>query len=166
MQTSCIKDPSNDPFLIIRNWQVLACDGNHCAAALLSFFTSWHNHKLKASGQTKRYNDVAETHGNSRSQYEGVIQWHSVEQLKAGLLGMYSSDSIQSAILLLCNKGFVQRTRNPVERYHFDRTGHYELFPSVVNTWINANCSGSTPLCESVTTRGVTQAEAEAEEKR
>jgi hypothetical protein len=51
-QTSCIRHPSNTRFLKIYQWQLDFCDGNACAAALMSYFEFCHNGKLQQLQQT------------------------------------------------------------------------------------------------------------------
>ena len=81
-RTSCIRHPESEPVLVIHQWQVRACDGNTCAAALLSFFEYWHNIKVEHRLKAAEANDIAEQHGEARSQDETLWQFHTEEQLE------------------------------------------------------------------------------------
>ncbi len=138
MRTSCINHPAKEPLLIIRAWQVQACNGDHCAAALLSFFEYWHNIKLEQAGKAVEANDVAEKHGVDRTQDESLVQWHTNEQLAAGMLGLYSKRKIIEAVTKLAEKGFIRVFRNPNPRFAFDNTNHFIFNDSAVNDWLEA----------------------------
>ncbi len=127
MRSSCIPHPEKEALVIIRAWQVKACDGNHCAAALLSVFEYWHNVRLAQSEKSAKQNDIAEMHGDSRTQDESLYQFHTEEDLENNLLGLYKKSSIRKAIALLLSKGFVSVYNNPNPRYRFDRTRYFLL---------------------------------------
>lgn len=141
MKTSCINHPAKEPLIIIRKWQVEACDGNHCAAALLSFFEYWHNIRLEQSIKAAQANDIAERHGDGRTQDESFIQWHSSNDLERGLLGLYAHGKIAEAVNLLSGKGFIRTLRNPNPRYKFDATKHFVFNEDAVNEWIESRSS-------------------------
>ena len=141
MKTSCINHPAKEPLIIIRKWQVEACDGNHCAAALLSFFEYWHNIRLEQSIKAAQANDIAERHGDGRTQDESFIQWHSSNDLERGLLGLYAHGKIAEAVNLLSGKGFIRTLRNPNPRYKFDATKHFVFNDDAVNEWIESRSS-------------------------
>lgn len=136
MRTSCVQHPAAEPLIIIRQWQVEACGGNHCAAGLLSFFEYWHNIKQEQSAKARQANDVAEKHGDQRSQDESVVQWHNSRELESGLLGLFGKMKIAEAIELLKGKGFIRVFRNPNPRYKFDATKHFVFESDRVNEWL------------------------------
>ena len=57
MRTSSIQDPERNHFLMIREWQVRLCDGDYCAAALISFFRYVHDWKLEQGQQAMAANN-------------------------------------------------------------------------------------------------------------
>ncbi len=132
MKSSCIQYPADEPILLIRESQVMVCDGNVCAAALLSFLEYWHNIKLEQRRKARQANDIAEKVGDDRGQDEGLLQFHSAEDLHMGLLGLYSRDTIRKAIALLVAKGFISVHKNPRPRYGFDRTHHFLFHPDAL----------------------------------
>lgn len=141
MRSSCINHPSREPLLILRQWQVEACDGNHCAAALLSFLEYWHNIRLEQAVKAAQANDVAERHGDERTQNESLVQWHNSAELEDGLLGLFARGKIAESIVLLESKGFIRVSRNPNPRYKFDATKHFVFEDGAVNEWIAARVS-------------------------
>lgn len=122
--------------LVIRAWQVKACDGDHCAAALLSFFEYWHNVKAESADKAEQANEVAEKAGEPAIHDATIIQWHTSAQLRDGLLGLYQPARIAQALDLLAGKGFIRVFDNPNPRLKFDRTKHFEFISSEVNAWL------------------------------
>jgi hypothetical protein len=128
-RVSCIAHPSGDYFVIVRQWQIAACDGNACAAALLSFFESWHN--------TRR--DTVD-----RDASASLWQNHTEKEIESGIF-FYKRTAISEGIKILEEKGFIEQGKNPDRRYSFDRTRFFLFKPEVVNGWLNSrNGSPST----------------------
>lgn len=138
MKTTCINHPPNEPLLLIRQWQVEACDGDHCAAAILSFLEYWHNIKMEQATKSGQANDVAERHGDGRTQDESLTQWHTSAELEKGMLGLFATRKISEGVELLKAKGFIRVFRNPNPRYKFDATKHFVFEDGAVNEWINS----------------------------
>lgn len=127
MESSCISWPKKERLVLMRASQILLCDGDHCAAGLLSFFEHGHNYKLEAQREATHRNNVAQQHGEEGVQDTSLLQYHTEEELRVGLLGLYGTSTIRRAIALLVTKGFLSVHQNPNPRYRFDRT-HYFLF--------------------------------------
>jgi|GEM_PF-4841130 len=142
MKTTCINHPKNEPILLIRWWQLVFCEGNYCAAALLSFFEYWHNIKLEMKRKNQQLNDIAEMHGDERSQDETLIQFHTEGQLRFGILFLYSNKAIREALKLLEAKGVIETTSNPNPKYKFDKTKYFIFHPEVINEWLAKNYPG------------------------
>ena len=148
MKTSCIPTLPDDRFVVIRRSWVAICQDNHCAAALLNFFVSWHDWKIENQPRVKRENDVALNHGVEPSTHNSLIQHHTIAELKDGLCALYSDKTIQKAIGLLVSLGFIKQSRNPDKRYKFDQTKHYLVMPDLVKSALaafgkNAECNKS-----------------------
>jgi hypothetical protein len=109
-----------------------------CAAALMSFFEYWHNIKLEMSQRNKVSNDIANRHGDDRINDETTLQFHSLEELSYGMLGLYSVNSIKKARQTLVNLGVISEHRNPSDRYKFDRTIYYQFYPETYSEWLNS----------------------------
>jgi len=138
IKSSCVPNIENDRFVVVRRSWVSICQGNHCAAALLNFFVSWHDWKIENQPRAKRENDVAMNHGVQPSQNTSLIQHHTIAELKDGLVGLYSDKTIQKAINLLVDLGFIQKSRNPDPRYKFDQTKHYLVITDLIKSALSA----------------------------
>lgn len=135
MNSSCISHPEREKLVIIRQWQIEFCEGNSCAAALMSFFEYWHNVKLDQSEKNAQFNNVAELHGDKRSQDEGLWQFHNEKQLEEGIL-IYKRDTINKAIDLLVSKQVLLVSRNPNPHYKFDKTRWFLFRPEIIKGWM------------------------------
>ena len=127
MKSSCISWPEKEPLILIRRSQMQLCEGDHCAAALLSYFEHWHNIKLAHRQQAEHANRVAEQHGEQGMQDTSLLQFHTEEEFENGLLQLYGRKKIRQSIQFLMQKGFVTQHENPNSRFRFDKT-HYFLF--------------------------------------
>lgn len=136
MKTSCISHPEKESLLLIRAWQLQFCDGNACAAALLSFYEYWHGIKQEMTSKNKKANDIAQTHGDERSQDETLLQFHSYNELIEGILGVYGKGAVIAANRLLEEKRAISIHRNPNPRYSFDKTNYYLFHPEVCSAWL------------------------------
>ena len=138
MRSTCIHHPAHERLLIIRQWQLEFCEGNHCAAALLSLFEYWHNIRLDMRDKARQANQIAERHGAPGGQDESLLQFHSDDQLRAGLLRLYGTKKMRTARRLLAAKGVITECANPNPRYKFDKTVYFYFHPQVVNAWITS----------------------------
>jgi hypothetical protein len=136
MKTSCISHPENERLVIIRKWQVEFCDGNQCAAALLSFFEYWHSWKLTTDQYNHKTNNISELHGEGRLLSEDIYQYHSLGEMSEGILNLYGEKTIASAIKLLVGKGAISIHGNPNPRFHYDKTKYFCFYPEICNEWI------------------------------
>jgi hypothetical protein len=146
MKTTCIEHPTKEPLIVIRQWQIEACDGDTCAAALLSFFEYWHNIKLETSAKSEQANRVAKVHGEEGSQDTTLFQFHNGEELKIGILGIYAERNIREAIKALASKQFISIHRNPNPRYKYDNTKHFLFNPDEVNGWLQKYRNGAAKI--------------------
>ena len=154
MRSTCIQHPTREPLLIIRQWQLDFCEGDHCAAALLSMFEYWHNIRLDLSEQAQQANEAAHKHGKPAIHEESLLQFHSDEQLQAGLLKLYGTKKIREARSLLAAKSVITEHLNPNPRYAFDKTLYFEFHPEVVNAWLEQrrnppSATNTTPVAAS-----------------
>ena len=133
MRSSCITHPAREPLLVIRKSQVDFCQGNVCAAALLSFFEYWHNIRLDQAVKSEVENRIAEAHGEPPTQNVSLWQFHTAEELSEGIMGLYSRNKITEGIDLLVKLGAIEVGRNPNERYKFDNTRYFLLNPALIN---------------------------------
>lgn len=142
MRLGSIRHPEKEPLIKIHRWQIEICDGDVTAAALLSFFEYWHDIKEEFQVKAKRANDIAEIHGDPRSQDESLLQFHSEQELADGIM-IAKRDSIRKGIKLLEEKGFISIHKNPNPRYAFDRTRYFLFHPDPINQWLDSDARSS-----------------------
>src|SRR5262245_53255762 len=112
MRTSCISWLRDEPLILIRRSQLQLCDGNHCAAALMSYFEYWHNIKLGHQSQAEQANRMSQQHGETGVQDTSLLQFHTEAAMEEGLLGLYGRKTMRKAIDMLVDKGFVTICKN------------------------------------------------------
>ena len=133
MQTSCVQYPANDPVIVVHRSIFELCERNYTAAAVLSYFAYWHNIKLEMQAKARQANDVAESHGDKRTQDESLWQFHTEEDIEFHIMSA-SRKTIREAIRYLEERGFITTGSNPIPRYHFDKTRYILFHPDVVNS--------------------------------
>jgi hypothetical protein len=133
MKSRLVCHPANQPLVMARAWQIVACDGNGCAALLLNYFEYWHTVK---SEKLKNRNSI---NGLAKNANDKLMQYHTVEHLRRALFYMYGKDAISQGIQLLQQLGFVSIHANPLVKV--DRTRHFLFHPHMVNDWIVHNTS-------------------------
>jgi len=136
MKTSCISHPENERLVIIRKWQEEFCEGNICAAALLSYFEYWHNWKLNSDEYNKKLNRVSEMHNEKGILSEEVLQYHTLQEIADGILNIYGNKAISEALKFLESKNAISVHSNPNPRYYYDKTKYFQFYPDVCNDWI------------------------------
>lgn len=136
MKSTCISHPEREPLVIIRKSQIEFCEGNQCAAAVMSYLEYWHNWKLDSDQYNKKSNEIAEIHGDPRSLNEDVYQFHTLNDISDGIMNLYSTKSISEALKLLELKKVITIHRNPNPRYHYDKTKYFRFYPDVYNSWL------------------------------
>jgi hypothetical protein len=134
--TSCIRQPESSRFIQLHEWQVKFCQKNHCAAFLLSFFSSWHDWKIKHDEYYRRYNDIAEAHGDGRPHAESAYLFFTMDDFINALMGLFGKKSISEGLDLLVSLNVISIHKNPNPRYCFDKTKYFKFYPAVCNQWL------------------------------
>ena len=134
MKESCLLRIPRQRLTMLRQEYLTICDGDKGAALLLAFFEHGHNFKLKMQEKNIQANNVAEKHGDPRTQDEQLYQFYTMPQLQEGLLSIVGRPAIQKGIKILEEKKFISIHRNPIKRYHFDSTKHFLLHTKTVNS--------------------------------
>lgn len=137
MRSSCIVHPVRDSQIIIRHWQIEFCQGEHCAAALLSFYEYWHNIKLEIMKETIKANKIAKRHGEPETHNNTLLQFHTYDELVAGILNLYGRNVVISANKLLMKLGVISISKNPNSKYNWDKNRYIEFHPEVCNAWLH-----------------------------
>lgn len=122
--TSSVSRITNDQYIVIRASYVKVCNGNTVAAALISFFESWHNYKIKQIREWKKDGES----GKKPSTW----QHHTGQDLIRGIMGIGKRHSIDQAKEQLLQMGIITTGRNPDPRFSFDATIHYQFHPETV----------------------------------
>lgn len=143
MKSSCIRQPQNNRYIQVCEWQVQFCQGNHCAAFVLSHFIAWHNWKLNHDEYYHRVNNIAESHGDGRPHDQNAYLFFSMDEISEGILGTYGKNTINNALQLLEELGAISIHKNPNPRYHFDKTKYFIFYPEVCNVWIEKSNSNN-----------------------
>lgn len=135
MRSSCVSYPEREPLIIVRKSQIKICNGNKCAAALLSFFEYWHNIKLEQRQKNIAANDTAQKHDDARMQDESLYQFHTYDELINGVM-LYGRSAVIKGLAELESLGIISVHKNPNPKYTFDRTNFYLFHADVVNDLI------------------------------
>ena len=150
---SCIRQAQNNRYIQVCEWQIQFCQGNHCAAFVLSHFIAWHNWKLNHDEHYQRVNNIAELHGDARPHDKQAYLFFSMEEISTGILGIYGKNTINNALRFLATIGAISIHKNPNPRYNFDKTKYFIFYPEVCNVWIessyvsNAQAEPLEPMC-------------------
>lgn len=120
----------------MHEWQKQFCQENHCAAFLLSFFSAWHDWKLKNDVFYQRVNDITEAHGDGRPHNENAYLFFTMEDFTDALMGLFGKKSISDALDLLVSLQVISVHKNPNPRYCFDKTKYFKFYPGVCNQWL------------------------------
>ena len=140
MKSTCISHPARESMSQVRAWQAAFCTedvaneagvikrvDNPCAALFLNHFEYWHKIKIESLREIKHRNDIAENHGDGRPQTEDRFQYHTVEDIVAGIFGIYKRNKVVESADFLVKKGAISIHKNPTERYKFDKTKYLPL---------------------------------------
>jgi hypothetical protein len=137
--TTSVRHPDKNSYITLHEWQIRFCQGNHCAALLLSYFSAWHDWKLRNDQYYRRSNDIAEIHGDGRPNNENAYLFFTTEELIDGCMGLYGKKSVCDGLELLVSLNVISVHKNPNPRYHFDKTKYFQFYPQVCNRWIAKN---------------------------
>lgn len=128
---SSIQDPEGNPYLEIREWQVKLCEGDHCAAALLSFFKRGYDFQLCQPVVSVTGKQVPD---------ENIFQCYSYQDLNQGLLGVFDMPAILHAIKHLKDLGVIS-IRQTADAENFYAKWAYWFHPEVCRQWLENNDS-------------------------
>jgi hypothetical protein len=145
MNTSVLRYPKRDRFLRIHASLRVACKGNDCAAVLVPFFEYWHNFALDLEDYKNSRIDAENIIDASTSFIHSVLndavwQCHTDEDLKAGLMNHYKTDSINKALDVLEELRFI--SRDVPDRlkllYKTGRRKWFLLMTDNINDWFES----------------------------
>ncbi len=136
MKTSVLKHKAKDNIVILRESYLKICGDIH-SAILLSYFEYWHNVKVSMLSKNIQSNNIAERHGDTRTQDETLYQFHTNQEIYDECMGMISIKGIAKARKRLVELGFITEHKNPNPRYAFDNTTYFLLHDDVINSAIS-----------------------------
>lgn len=122
--------------LLLREEYLCVCEGNHCAAMILSQHEYWHKHRLENRQQAQSHNEGARRMGLPATQDTGLWVYRSHEQTKAELLNLFGEKAIGQAYKYLIKKGFLLTRLNPKQPW--DRKPQYLFNVAAVQSAVNA----------------------------
>ena len=120
----------------LREEYVDLCEGNHCAAMVLSQHEYWHKNRIGSRQQAKAHNEGAERKGQPPTQDTSLWVYKSHVQMQAELLGLFGEKAIGLAYKVLIAYGFVTTRFNPKQKW--DRRPQYLFMVDAVQNAIDA----------------------------
>jgi hypothetical protein len=113
------------PYTILRLDYLIICQGDGCAAKILSLFEAWTESKYDAIAQAQYHNQAAIKEGQEPTHDETNWLYNTLDHIRERLLGEHSGKSVQKALKNLENWGFIQTRFNP--NHKWDRTKQYQF---------------------------------------
>lgn len=136
MKTTCIQHPINEPFILIHRWQIEFCQGNYCAAALLSFYEYWHNMKLCFKNYPDKF-FLSNKIPYKLCEETDLLQPHTSHELISNILHLYSRVKIIAANNLLEKLGVIRVEIGRDKNNPLNRTRYIQFIPDTCNAWLN-----------------------------
>lgn len=132
------------PLAILKADYIDMCDGDHCAAMVLSVFEYWHGIKLGGVAQ-ERVRERSDP--KYKSEFDMWI-YKSVDAIAEDLLGHYGRGAITGAIKLLVSKGYLSTRNNPDDKLNKTRQYYFNVsaVQEDVNRWAEKQSLDIKPL--------------------
>ncbi|MFM6221618.1 MAG: hypothetical protein ACKPDM_14910 [Dolichospermum sp.] len=124
------------------------CQGDDCAAQILSLFEFWTTCRLEEIKRTESYNEQNKRSKTHLLQIPDLWLYETIEDISSGMLHAYGDSSIRKSLKKLIEWEFINYRKSPNT---FDRTKEYrfntELIQSSLDQWRNAQTTeNSEPL--------------------
>lgn len=116
-----ISHPADEPLVILRQSYRVLCEGDQCAACILSIFEYWTKVRIRGYYQDL---DKAQADPDLKPLFDPWI-YKTYEAIGKDLQGLFSRNRIHTALMYLRTKGFVEARFNP--KNPFDQTTQYKL---------------------------------------
>ena len=120
---SCVKHPARNPTVVLRDDYLKLCNGDYCAAMVLSQHEHWLNVKLDSRQQAVEHNQAAVRSAEVPTQDTELWVYMAQACMKAQLMAMFGDKAVTTAYKTILDKGFLQKRKNP--RYTWDKTLQY-----------------------------------------
>ena len=126
-------DPEANRWIEVIGWQVAACDGNVCAAAILAYFFARHFGKLKHAAEGREDNRIAVAHEMKPRRAAESLWFRATDEQIEKAIFFFKRRSFPDAIRFLEEKGFVSKlAKNPNPAFPFDKSRYFKLNPEAV----------------------------------
>jgi hypothetical protein len=116
------------------------CQGDDCAAQVLSLFEFWTSCRIEEIRRVQSYNDQNKKNTSLVLQVPTMWLYETTEDISIGILNAYGDSSIRKSIKKLLDWGFLD-SRN--SKHSFDRTKEYrfntDVIQSALDQWNNQN---------------------------
>ncbi|MBV9849946.1 MAG: hypothetical protein JO250_09770, partial [Armatimonadetes bacterium] len=122
-RTGSIRHPRRSYVAVLREDYVRICDGNLCAAMILSQMEYWHDVKLEAVAQAEAHNEAARRAGEEPDQDTELWVYKSLPEMKDELMGLFGDKAIAAGYAYLAGRQYLESRTNP--RFTWDRTRQY-----------------------------------------
>lgn len=146
---SCIAHPPGCFIILIREDYIGICQNApdpNCAAALLNYFTHWHDTLLNALGNVQAENAIRRSHNASlkadesadwkQELPEDLWVWQSMSQIRAGLNGIWKDDKIRASRQWLEDQKLLASRKHPTLKWK--QTPQYQLNVNAVQSAVTA----------------------------
>ena len=116
------------------------CQGDDCAAQILSLFEFWTSCRIEEIRRVQSYNDQNKKNTSLVLQVPTTWLYETTEDISMGILNAYGDSSIRKSIKKLLDWGFLDSRSS---KNGFDRTKEYrfntDLIQTALDQWNNQN---------------------------
>ena len=134
--TGCIVFRPKSKIVLLREDFVDICEGNDCAAMVLSQMLFWHETKLAHRAEAVKHNAEAIRMGLPATQNTELWVYKASEEMREELLRKFGEKAIGPAFLFLTGKGYLEVRANPYDKR--DRKRQYRFQSAAVQAAIDA----------------------------
>ena len=107
------------------------CQGDDCAAQILSLFEFWTSCRIEEIKRVQSYNDQNKRNTSLLMQLPTTWLYETTEDISNGILNAYGDSSIRKSIKKLLEWGFLD---SRCSKSNFDRTKEYRFNTDVIQT--------------------------------
>ncbi len=107
------------------------CQGDDCAAQILSLFEFWTSCRIEEIRRVQSYNDQNKRNTSLLMQLPTTWLYETTEDISNGILNAYGDSSIRKSIKKLLEWGFLDSRSS---KSNFDRTKEYRFNTDVIQT--------------------------------
>jgi len=152
---SCIIHAPKTRVVILREEFISFCNGNECAAIIISYFEYYHNQLI--AQQEKRKELAIEQNINYETKESELYQQHSHSSIVKGILNQYQRPSVAEALDLLQKLSVISIIEWPENTKNINAKPRRYLFvPEIINQYITDTFITKKTVVTNITTPVVT----------